>query len=445
MKSIRRHILFRLLPGFVLLWIGACSAIYLSVWQGLETGLDKELRDLLGAIPFSEKSGRASLLSIEDIAKDDLGIYFQIWNRDGIRILKSENLGRFDIDQILSFTEEPSYGDQLLKNGDRVRILAISSRGGSLGGVNIMVARSWEEANASLRKLLAVLVGTGALLGLGFILLVRFALSAGLRPLAAVGDQATQFGAEVVGARFPTDQLPDELRPIVDKLNELMVRQETSFSRERRFSADLAHELRTPVAALRSLAEVALKWPDQATDENYEDVLTISEEMKTTIENMLTLARLEKAEDQIVCEPVQIHPMLENCWLLFSAGASERGLHFQNSLGEGLIWETDPNILRIIVSNLISNAVEYAPEGSEISVSGDDLSLCVENPAPHLSESDIPKLFDRLWRHDQARTDSSHSGLGLFLARTCAEALGLDLSAKLKAGTIQFLLQFPSK
>ena len=122
MKSIRRHLLYWLLPGFLALWIGAGTAIFLATRQRLDTELDAELRDLLGAIPFGDRSGRPSLLSIEDFARDDFGIYFQIWDRSGVRILKSENLGQFEIERAGSFSEEPAYGDLLLPRLESRRV-----------------------------------------------------------------------------------------------------------------------------------------------------------------------------------------------------------------------------------------------------------------------------------------------------------------------------------
>ena len=224
------------------------------------------------------------------------------------------------------------------------------------------------------------------LAGIGFWILTTLATRASLQSLVTVGDQAARIDAESLAGRFPSD-LPAELQPITAKLNDLMGRIEASFARERRFSADLAHELRTPVAALRTIAEVALKWPDQADSENYDDIVEITGELQTVIENMLTLARLEKASNKIACESVSIHDMVEDCWLMFESTANERGLEFHNSVDRQISLETDPKLYRIIVSNLLSNAAEYAPRESqiEIRIADDSSALLVSNPAPHLT------------------------------------------------------------
>ena len=105
--------------------------------------------------------------------------------------------------------------------------------------------------------------------------------------------------------------------------------------------------------------------------------------------------------------------------------------------------ETDPRLLRIIVTNLIANATEYAPPGSEIVIAASvgDPFLRVGNLAPDLTAEDIPRLFDRLWRKDATRSDAAHAGLGLSIASSCAVALGFALTAELDgSGVIQMSL-----
>ncbi|MEM1295015.1 MAG: ATP-binding protein, partial [Verrucomicrobiota bacterium] len=369
----------------------------------------------------------------EDFTRGDFGFYFQIWGQNGIRILKSPNLGQFEIERPDEFATDYVYANQKLGNGDWVRTLAVESDGGALGPVGIMVAATRETSDASLRKLVSAIVVIGTLSGVGFAALASFALHSGLRPLKEVGTRAQQMDADTLSARFSSDSQPKELGGLVARLNELMRRLEESFARERRFSADLAHELRNPVAALRSIAEVALKWPDQASAEDYEDVLEITGELQTTIENMLTLVRLEKGSDQIRIEPVKVASVVDEIWPLFATTATERGVVVDNRLESDFELETDTKLFRVIVSNLLSNAAEYAPTDSEIVVETiEKTGFSIANPAPHLTEADLPRMFDRLWRHDQARTDSTHSGLGLALAKSCAEVLNVELIAQLK-------------
>ncbi len=443
--SLRRQLLTRLLPGFLLLWAGAGTTIHLAVRGHLESRLDAELREIARALPFGNPAAASLVpLSLEDFASDDLGAYFEIWGEDGTRWLKSSNLGGFHLEAPAAFTDEGEFGNQVLGTGDPVRTFAFLGDGpGDLAGtpLHLMVAKTREPLDETLRTLLMGLTLIGLLGTVLFTALATWALRSGLKPLSHLGDQAARIDADSLAARFPARELPRELVPIAERLNDLMERLELSFHRERRFSADLAHELRNPVAALRSTAEVALRWPDRVSGEEFEDVHTIAGELQKTLENMLTLARLEKNETSLETEPVSLPEAVAEMRALFQARASERHLDIRIDLPEDLTVRTEPRLLRTILSNLVSNAVDYAPEGAVIAIAGggggisegDQPSpwLSISNPAPHLDPDDLPRLFDRLWRHDAARSDSSHAGLGLSIARLCAEQLGAKLDAEL--------------
>ncbi|MEM0969815.1 MAG: ATP-binding protein, partial [Verrucomicrobiota bacterium] len=235
-------------------------------------------------------------------------------------------------------------------------------------------------------------------------------------------------------------------RPIVDRLNQLIERLEASFTRERRFSADLAHELRTPIAELKTLSEVALKWPDQAGDKTHQETLLIAQDLESVVVTLLTLARWESGDHPIKWEPMILATLLRDSWAPFEAKAEDRGLVIQWDLGQDEAtspYRTDPAILRHILTNLFSNAVEYAPSQTIINVHQSEHELIVTNQAPHLTEDDLAHLFDRHWRADPARTssDTPHTGLGLALAKACADALGTPLKAQLHEGLLSFRLQ----
>jgi two-component system sensor histidine kinase QseC len=134
---------------------------------------------------------------------------------------------------------------------------------------------------------------------------------------------------------------------------------------------------------------------------------------------------------------------MEECLALHRERAQERDLKFDLQIDRSSTLETDPRLLRITVANLIANATEYAPQGSEIVIvaTDGDTFLRVGNLAPDLTPEDIPRLFDRLWRKDATRSDAAHAGLGLSIAHSCALALGYTLTAELDgSGVLQMSL-----
>jgi len=263
-----------------------------------------------------------------------------------------------------------------------------------------------------------------------------------MRPLHALSDATARIDADTLSTRFPPAELPAELRPIAERLNELLARLEASFERERRFSSDLAHELRTPIAELRSAAECALKWPDSRPPQTDRDTLEIARQMERITTNLLALARREKRGEKgqavAALEPVALAPLLDETWRPFAPRAAERRLDVSISANDALCL-ADATMLRSILANLYDNAVEYTPAGGafrvEVVLSADAVAIIFTNdtdPLAPLTPEDVPKLFDRFWRKDPSRTGAgAHAGLGLPLARALAQAMGWTLAARL--------------
>ena len=159
----------------------------------------------------------------------------------------------------------------------------------------------------------------------------------------------------------------------------------------------------------------------------------ITTRLQQTVDTLLLLSRTETASADIVREPVLLRSIVDECAALHAQRVRQRQLTLTLQLPDAFTLETDARLLRIIVMNLIANAVEYSPPASEVMIiSGSrENPIVVSNPAPMLQPEDLPHLFERLWQKDAARTDSAHAGLGLSLAQGCASALGFHLSAEL--------------
>jgi two-component system sensor histidine kinase QseC len=243
--------------------------------------------------------------------------------------------------------------------------------------------------------------------------------------------------------------MPPELQPIVTRLNELLARLEISFERERRFSADLAHELRTPLAELRSLAECALKWPesrDRATDE---EVLAAATQMQTMVTSLLALARAEQHQLVAGAVPVDLLALVHEVWHPHAAQAEARKLTVAWNLMPATVT-ADPALLRSVLGNLFENAADYAAAGGEIVIGleadGTTARVRVANSVENFHADDVAKMFDRFWRKEEARSGGRHFGLGLSLARMFAEAMGWSLTAQLDArGRLEFTLAGPAR
>jgi two-component system sensor histidine kinase QseC len=254
-----------------------------------------------------------------------------------------------------------------------------------------------------------------------------------MTPLQQLAEHAARIDAASLSTRFPTANLPGELAPITARLNELLARLEESFERERRFSSDVAHEFRTPIAELRSLAELVIKLPDTRAANTDQEVLAIALHLESVLTRLLALARGGRNELPRQRERMPLAPTVEDVCRRFQRQAGARELAFHWRAPADAEITSDPVLLRSILTNLVDNAVEYTPRGGAVDVEATlnhgRFTVRIVNTVENLEERDLSRLFDRFWRKDTARTNDGHTGLGLSLARTFAHALGCELTA----------------
>ncbi len=301
----------------------------------------------------------------------------------------------------------------------------------------ILVARERQTLNDQINRLrwalalfLAVLLATLAAL-------VAVALKLGFKPIDSLSDQMAGIGASSLDRRVSLDPCPSELKPIVDQLNGLLQKIETAFRRERQLTADIAHELKTPIAELRTLSEVGGRWPDDAsaTQSFFAETRELALQMERIVGHLLVLARYDEGKETKETVAVNIASACEEAWLVHAAGAVEKHLQFHSSIPQDAVLHIDPGRLRLILSNLFSNAVEYSRANTEITCryqsSNGGSTLDVLNFVEDLEPEDLKVMFDRFWRKDEARSGGQHIGLGLAIVESQADILGFEVTAKL--------------
>lgn len=302
----------------------------------------------------------------------------------------------------------------------------------------VLLAHRREDAVARIQEIIKYTGGIFAL-ALFFTLGAAFIISgATLRPLRRTSRELDKITAQKLDFRL-TEPKHKELQPLIKTINSLLERIDTAFIRERQLTANIAHELRTPIAGLISMLEVALRQP--RSEEFYKETLTEAKEVLSQshkmVEDLLMLARIESGEVAPKSEMVPLRKLVNECWRVFSHTAQEKQIRFVNRLDEELNVNTDAEKLKIIINNILSNAVRYATPGGEIIVEyetdkkNESVAISIINTGELIPESDLPHIFERFWRGDTARAETgTHSGLGLSIARALCELLSLEIEAK---------------
>ena len=481
MKSIRRRLGITLSAGLLILWMGAGAGIYHSVRSGLikevdaQLAVDKEVTRFISKFDPSRLEGLPNLPSQSDrpgpgsnkrsaerltrYKELNSGYYFQAWDDKGELTERSDSLGKSNLPFPGTVSPQPVFVTATSENGIPLRTMNFrftmpnqKGRGksngmkGSKGGRGnnfqiVSLAQDISEQDRTLSILLGGLVIVGLLAAGATMALVGTSLNRGLNPLRSLGRQSEAIDVNTLDSRFDDSEAPVELKPVYARLNGLMDRIQTSFDRERRFSADLAHEIRTPIAVLKMICEVALKWPEQAGPDTFSETLEIAQQLETMVESLLALARWESGEVEPKIEPVGLENLSQQCWQPFAETANSKHHSVEFLFPKASTLHTDPGLLRHVIGNLFSNAVEYTPEKGTIRVEGLDDGIRISNSPHVLSQEEVSRLFDRYWRRDEARSDSSHVGLGLSLARSCSDALELNLEAESENDWLSFTLR----
>jgi two-component system heavy metal sensor histidine kinase CusS len=316
--------------------------------------------------------------------------------------------------------------------------------------VKISVVRSMSDRASLLDNYRNIIWATVTSTAVAAVLLCYLLVRRALAPLRAIAASAKGITAERLDSRIDISRAPLELDDLARALNGMLRRLQLGFERLWQFTADLAHDLRTPIANMRGASEVALTRTRSVAD--YQALLESNIEecdrVGRMIENVLFLARAENPQFALHRSEFDAGEELQHIAEYFEGVSAEKSVQVQVSGHARLSAERE--LFRRAVGNLLANALRYTPAGQIISISAaqteQGVSVLVQNPGEGIAQSDLSKVFDRFYRGDKARSNSGTStGLGLAIVKTIVEIHGGAAFARSELGGITtFELQFPA-
>jgi len=307
-----------------------------------------------------------------------------------------------------------------------------------------------EETLAFVRR--SLLIGIPlALLISGLLSLV--AARQALRPLTRMTQSAAAISAEALTERLPVPKAKDEVQALALAFNATLGRLAAAFTRQRRFTADASHELRTPVTAILGQAEFGLSRP--RTAQAYQAILSRiqseAERMQRLIGRMLTLARVESGRQPLTMSPTDIVPLVETVVDTFQPRAAAKELSLTLDAPPTLTVVTDADSLTQILINLLENAITYTDQGGvklSVEAVAEAVQLTISDTGAGIPSEDLPYIFEPFYRGDKSRSRSGGGkvGLGLALSYELVQLLGgsLEVASQPQAGTT-FTLSLPAK
>lgn len=340
--------------------------------------------------------------------------------------------------------------EQVQHSAWRVIMLPIGKNLDGTPAYNLLMALSIDFHLHYINDLKNKLMTIAAIISIIVVFVVQFAVYQGHKPIRSLSRQIQNISSADLGVRLNSEEVPIELERLVLSFNHMIERIEDVFNRQANFSADIAHELRTPITNLVTQTEIALS--QQRSTRELEEVLYSSLEefsrLSKMVSDMLFLAQADNNQLTPEHSTLDLADEVGIVFEFFEAWAEDRqvGLGFT---GQASPVSGDPLMLRRAISNLLSNAIRYTPQGHAVSVrlseAADGVKLVVENPGTPIAAEHLPRLFDRFYRVDPARQrkDESSSGIGLAIVKSIITAHNGKVFVESDQHSTRFIVTLP--
>jgi heavy metal sensor kinase len=365
----------------------------------------------------------AEVASFEDQGE----FYYVVWLKNGDPVTRSPHAP----------AEVPRPGDE--ESGDRRRgpwrEIFLSPAPGDC----VLVGRSIAQDQTALRRLAWLLAVDGLAL-LGFSLLVDWGLvTHALRPIRAISVTAAKITRGDLSQRIPTGETESELGELVGVLNSTFDQLEATFAQQVRFTGDAAHELRTPVSVILTHAQngLASGGLSEAQREAFEACQRAAQRMRRLIESLLQLARFDAGQESIRRQKSDLALVAKESVELIRPLAAARSITLKTDLVPVEIAMDHDQIAQVL-TNLLSNAIDYNQEGGEVRLRlrrvQDEVICSIEDNGLGISSEHLPHIFERFYRVDAARTGAGHAGLGLAISQSIVKAHGGQIKVESRPG-----------
>jgi two-component system sensor histidine kinase QseC len=443
-RSLRKFLLASLLSAITLLWVISGILIYRDARHEISELFDAELAgaaNVLLADADHEFSERKSEHEEDEDDENHLRhrysqrVYFQIWNAVGQLVMRSG-----DALSVVPFsTTESGFSTREL-NGRRYRVFVVWDKRHRLQiqVAQLLNTREGFSSDIALHLIFPLLF---ALPLLAFLIL--WSVNRSLKPLTKIASDVTARDPSYLEA-LSVAECPIEIRPLLDGINSLLARLKKELEKERRFTADASHELKTPLAALRVQAEVAMS-SSQPEERRHalEQIICAVDRTGHLVSQLLTLARLEPDATLDRREMIQLQPLVGEVMRELAPKAIAKNIEL--TLAESTAsCPGNAAMLSILIRNLIDNAIRYTPDSGKVRVSvssdNDKAILDVQDSGPGIISEHRARVFDRFYRAPGAPSEGS--GLGLSIAKRVVELHGGNIELQGPPG-LRVLVQLP--
>ncbi len=413
--SLKQRLLLRVLATVVMVWVAATAFTYYDARHEFEEILDAHLAQsaTLLIVQASHEFDEVETEHTPLLHKYSRRVAFQVWDDGNVLRLHSLNAPSQPFASI-----EQGFSNSVVE-GKRWRVFSTwDDSGKHLIHVAELTEVRDELANGVAGNLLVPLLVSLPLLAV----FLWVTVARGLSPLVKLTDEIAQREPENL-AQLNAETAPREVIPLIERLNKLFVRMTSSLQLERQFTANAAHELRTPIAGIKAQAQVA-KAASNVTERIHalENAIIGCDRAAHLIDQLLTLARIDNLGDNMA-EPCSIRNLSAEVIAEIAPAALNKNVRIELQEGSEQVILGNPGLLKILLRNLIDNAVRHTVPGTSVWLrvvnEQEGVSLAVNDNGSGVSEADMARVSERFYR--PVGTSGSGSGLGLSIVKRIAE------------------------
>ena len=436
-NSLRARLLGLLLLAIVLTAAAQSLVVYQQARSEADSIFDYHMQQMAQALRNGVTMPSLPALDDELAGTDNFDFVVQVWSTDGAQLFQSSARGELPQRAVLGFSE--------MRVADSpYRVYSLQTR-----SQVIQVAQEMAPRRAMARTLALRTVGPILWMAPLLMLVAWWVVSASLRPVDRLRAQVAQRQADDL-AVVAEDGLPDEIAPLVQELNLLFSRLRSAFEAQQHFVADAAHELRSPLAALRLQVQGLQRARDEATRAvALERLLAGIDRSTHLVEQLLLLARQQASVSiGLSGQTVELSRLTEGCLSDAAAQAQQKGIDLGLTKAQAGSVFGQVDALRILLRNLLDNAIRYTPAGGRVDVAvtidRERAVLSVEDSGPGIGLADRLRVLDRFYRVQGAAEGGS--GLGLAIVAAIAEAhhAEFQLGDSPSLGGLQVCVVFPA-
>lgn len=425
-----RTLMLPIIGGILFVGAASCFSTYheaAEIYDAEQVHFAKVLHTL------AQQIDKAEIVNIEGVKRHDAYekyITFRIWKGDTL-FLQSDNVQHFG-----PVTQSEGFTDRMI--GDVRWRFYVEHQ----GDVTVEVAEENEVRLDLVRHILAGIFLPQLIIIPIIAVIIGYGISRGLQPVEHLSQSVRNRNVNQL-APISVRGTPSELRPMVEAINDLMGRVDDARRIEKNFTNYAAHEMRTPIAALKTQAQVILRTPDLEKQKQLAtELLPTIDRTQRIIEQLLTYARVQ--HQKVALESRNIRELVLDEVRYAVPHALEKDVALDADGVKDSTVSVQDDLLRLILSNLLDNAVKYIQPGGRIAITSSNGILAVRDNGPGISEGDLPHIFDPFYR--VTGSTSSGAGLGLAIVKWACDLQHICITAEPGLGGrgVAFVLHFPT-